>query len=118
MPYITPETVKAKRQAIKKALPAFKFSVTIHDYSSIRCTIKSGPIAMLDEGVTEETVNGYYIEDHYAEKPEVLDVLLTIQSILSDGNYIESTDGDYGNIPKYYTSLNIGSWDKGYEIIK
>jgi len=118
MPFISTDTVKAKRQAIKKALPAFKFSITIHDYSSIRCIIKSGPIAMLDEGVTDECVNKYYIEDHYAEKPEVLDVLLTIQSILSDGNHTESIDGDYGNIPKYYTSLNIGSWDKGYEIIK
>ena len=118
MPSISTSIVKAKRQAIKKAFPAFKFSVTIHNYSSIRCIIKSGPIAMLDEGVTDEQVNHYWIDDHYEDKPEVLDILTRVQDILGSGNCIESTDGDYGNIPSFYTSLSIGSWDKPYTITK
>jgi hypothetical protein len=34
------------------------------------------------------------------------------------GNYIESEDGDYGSIPSFYCSINIGDWDNSYVLIQ
>jgi hypothetical protein len=116
MPFISTDTVKAKRQAIRKAFPEYNISVIGANYTSIRAFIKSGPIAMLDEGVTDEQVNKYRIEEFYKDKPEVMRVLLGIQAIMDEGNCTESHDSDYGSIPLYYTDLTIGYWDEPYVI--
>lgn len=46
MPYITNEQMTEKRNAIKKAFPNWKFSITREHYSTIRVAIMEAPIEL------------------------------------------------------------------------
>ena len=119
MPYISTKTVKERRDLLKKLLPEFKISVkTVHN-STISVTILSGPFDLLPNSDEKyEQVNKFYIDEHYADLPETKDVLNKVLDIANKGNYIESEDGDYGNIPSFYTRISIGKWDSPYQVIK
>ena len=115
MSYITSESVAQKRKQIKAAFPNFKFSVTRSHYSGISVDILSGPI---DMGVDYQQVNPYYIKEHYANKPEVMNLLLGVQQIAALGKEVEVVDADYGSVPNFYVNISIGNWDKPYQIKK
>jgi hypothetical protein len=115
MPYITSETVAAKRKQIKAAFPDFKFSVTRRHGSSICVDILSGP---LDMGTTYQQVNTFYIKEHYADRPEILNILQGVYAIAAEGKTTLTEDSDYGTVPTFYVNLNIGDWNKSYEIKK
>ena len=36
---------------------------------------------------------------------------------LNEFNKEESSDGDYGSIPSFYTSLRVGEWDKPFKVV-
>jgi hypothetical protein len=119
MPYISKEEVKEKRNSLRKSLPDYKLSVRMVHYSTIDVTIVSGPVDLLPESDEKyEQVNRFYIDENYKEFPKTKKVLNTILKIANNGNYIASEDGDYGSIPSFYTRINIGSWDKPYQVIK
>ena len=121
MPYISTEEVKIKRNLIKKTFPEYKFSIRGRDYSSIDVVIKSGPIDLL-EGSTREggydSVNHYYIKDHYEDRPEIQKFLLDLYAIMNKNNGEEVYDGDYGSVPNFYVSISIGDWENSYKVIK
>jgi hypothetical protein len=121
MPYITKEQVKAKRKALKEALPEYKLSITTEHYSGIKVVIMRGP-SML-HGTTYEQLNPYidYREERWdrdLEKhvsyPEYADLMEIIMPILNEGKGASTEDSDYGMIPDYYTWVHIGKWDKPY----
>jgi hypothetical protein len=114
MPYITSDRVKEIRNAIKKALPQFKFSVTCQHGSTIKVCILSGPIRMTDKPDGYVQVNEFYIRDHYQNTPEIMEVLLKVYGIMNAGNYTQYESADYGSIPSFYCNLNIGQWDKPF----
>ncbi|MFS4469139.1 LPD29 domain-containing protein [Maribacter sp. 2210JD10-5] len=117
MPYITTEEVKEKRNAIKKALPDFKFSVTRQNGTSISVAIMEGKLDLMGDSQRDyESVNHFYIEDNYKDKPEVKKVLKTIYDIAKGGQRELTYDGDYGSVPNFYVDITIGRWDKPYEI--
>ncbi len=117
MPFISKEEVKEKRNAIRKMFPEYKISVTGGNSSSINVDILSGPVNLL-EGSNEDyvQVNTYYIDRHYEEQPESLKVLSKIQEIINKNNYTQHVDADYGAIPDFYVRMNIGNWDKPYQV--
>ncbi|MDP2692769.1 MAG: LPD29 domain-containing protein [bacterium] len=120
MPYITTERVKQIREELKKEFPSkkgWKLSVTRRHYSGVDVRVLSAPIKMTDKTEGGESVNYFYIADHYKDKPEVRDVLLKIYGIMNEGNRTASVDGDYGNIPEFYVSLSIGQWDKPFVFV-
>lgn len=112
MPYITTEQISEKRKAIKTAFPKWKFSITRRHYSTMDVVILEADIKLTEKN--NESVNHFYIADNYKDKPEVAKVLQEIVDIMRGGNYIVSEDGDYGSIPKFYTNLSIGKWDKPF----
>jgi hypothetical protein len=121
MPYISKDQVKAKREALKKALPEFKLSITTEHYSGIQVVVKSGPV---DFGTTYEQLNQWinYREERYnretgeyVARPAVARLMETIMPILNEGIGEGFQDSDYGHVPDYYTWVHIGSWDKPYE---
>lgn len=122
MPYITKEQVKAKRKALKAALPEYKLSITCKSYSGIQVSIMKGPSEF--HGTTYSQLNPYFdyreerwdqdLEDHVSY-PEIADILDIIMPILNEGKEASTEDGDYGMIPDYYTWVHIGKWDKPYE---
>jgi len=116
MSYISTEDVRAKRIKIKKTFPGFKFSITCQRHSSIHVSILEAPINMLTGDKEYESVNHFYIEDHYKETPEIMEILLKIKNILSKGQHEIVYDGDYGSVPNFYINISIGSWDKPFKI--
>jgi hypothetical protein len=121
MPYISKDEVKVKRNLIRKMFPEFKISVRQEHYSVIRVVIKSGPLDLMKaarKGDSYVQVNQFYIKEHYKDFPDVSKFLQDIYDICRKGNYIESEDGDYGSIPSFYCSINIGDWDNSYVLIQ
>lgn len=120
MPYITKEQVKTKREAIKKAFPSkdgWKFSIT-SDFSSIYVAIMESPIRFGEDGSYEQ-LNHFYL-DNYTESmgEQAVTALKKINEILTSDNRIESVDGDYGNIPNFYTNIHIAKWNKGFKFVE
>ena len=122
MPYITKDQVKAKRAALKAALPAYKLSVTTEHYSGIKVAIMAGPT---DFGTEYTQLNPYidYREERYNSNtgeydsnPHIQDVLDIVMPILNEGQGEGFEDSDYGHIPDYYTWVHIGKWDKPYQV--
>ena len=116
MPYISKEEVAQKRKELKRALPEFKLSVVNRGHSQISVSIIEGPIEMLEPGKSYESVNHYYIKDHYKDQPAVRKVLQTIYDIISRDQSELVYDGDYGSVPTFYVSISIGRWDRPYVV--
>ena len=122
MPYITKDQVKAKRAALKAALPAYKLSVTTEHFSGIKVAIMAGPT---DFGTEYQQLNPYinYREERYnsntgewESNPHIQDVLDIVMPILNEGKGEGFEDSDYGHVPDYYTWVHIGKWDKPYQV--
>ena len=122
MPYITKDQVKAKRAALKAALPAYKLSVTTEHFSGIKVAIMAGPT---DFGTEYQQLNPYinYREERYNSStgqwdsnPAIQDVLDIVMPILNEGKGEGFEDSDYGHVPDYYTWVHIGKWDKPYQV--
>lgn len=116
MPYITTEDVKARRKAIKAALPEYKLSVTKDGHSGILVAFMAGPLTMTDNDDGYCQVNHYYIGEHYADRPEVAEVLQKAYEIAKAGQRITQNDADYGAIPNFYVNIHIGKWDRPYQV--
>jgi len=110
MPYITNEEVVEKRKAIKKAFPNWKFSITRKHHTCLRVSILEADIKLTEE--SNKPVNHYYIKDNY--EGEVMEALQKLVDIMLKGEEIVSNDSDYGSIPNFYVSLQIGEWDKPF----
>lgn len=115
MPHISTERVAEIRKQIKAQFPQFKISVTCRNYSTVCIAIIEAPFNMLiDASKKYEDVNHFYIAEHYADYPQIKEVLLELNKIANEGNGTECEDGDYGTIPNFYIDINIGSWDKPF----
>ncbi len=111
MPYISSEEVKRKREAIKAAFPEFKFSITREHHFSINVKILAGPIDF--SGVN--SVNHFWIDEHFKDNPEQRDMLKKLYSIMNAGNGVEVEDGDYGTVPNFYTHIGIGDYTRPFQ---
>jgi hypothetical protein len=107
MPYISTERVKEVREVLKKKFPTVKFSVTREHYSTIRIAIMESNYRWSKD---HQSLNHFYLENEENSK-----FLLQIKEIANAGNKIESVDGDYGNIPKFYLDMQVGKWDKPHK---
>ena len=122
MPYITKEQGKTKRDALKKALPQYKLSITTENYSGIKVVVQSGPV---DFGIEYSQLNPYidYREERWnrdtnkhESQPLIADLMDIIMPILNEGKGEGFQDSDYGHVPDYYTWVHIGKWDVPYKI--
>jgi len=110
MPYVTNDQVKQIREALKKKYPKVKFSIVKEHHSSVRCAIME---SSFDFGTGHMSLNHYpnYLKEHHKGKP-YLDFLVGVAEILSNDVRTVSHDGDYGDIPNYYVTMQVGKWDK------
>jgi hypothetical protein len=135
MAYIDTKDVKAIREALKAEFGKdFKFSVTREHFSSVRISVMSGVENFYDGSmdttdkyngrVTEfsgyEQINHYHT--HYYGKHEALftrisEIAHTAPGLAGGKQYFceDDTMTDYFS-RAYYVSINVGKWDKPYEI--
>lgn len=119
MAYITKEQVAKRRELIKSKFPAskgWKFSIVNENGSTISVSIIESPIDFTEQldGRSYMQVNVYYIKEHFTG--EAKDVLLAIRDICNEGNFDKSDiSTDYHHVG-WYTSINIGKWDKPFKV--
>jgi hypothetical protein len=106
MAFITKETTKLIRNALKAEFPEIKFSITMRDHAKIFVKIMKSPY--FAEG--ESNSSGFYHLRNHASK----DVIAKIEDIVRiTGNYYDDSDAmtDYFDTAFYY-DIEVGSWDK------
>jgi hypothetical protein len=117
MPYISSDTMKAKRKELRTAFPGFKLSVTKSNHSGISVAFMEGPVKMTNSPEGYEQVNHFYLHDpSYSLDPFVAALLQKATDIASRGVHTVTVDSDYGNIPSFYVNLQIGKWNKPYTV--
>jgi hypothetical protein len=126
MAYMNQEK-KAKIAAkLKPILKKFglKGSLSVHNHSSIVLTIKSGSVDFFtDSGNPEDArkfgiqVNPYWYKDHFTGKAK--EALSEIVPAMYSADYYDNSDAqtDYFDTA-YYVHVNIGKWNKPYELTK
>jgi len=111
MGWITTEEVKKIRKSLKTSelTKDFKFSVRGGNSPKLYIKIISGPI---DLGIEHKLLRAYRYED----KPEVSAVLKEVLDIALE-DYYDNSDiqTDYFDVAFYY-DIEIGSYDKPYEV--
>ena len=114
MAYITKEQIKEKKQKIVDAFPrkdGWKFSVHNNHYSQISVTILEGPVEFNFENDSRHIQINKFNPKWYWNSG----ILKFIINIINEGNYNNSDSmTDYFDVG-WYTSLEIGQWDKPYK---
>jgi len=111
MGYIETSKVAEMRKLIKKAFPAFKFSITKEHHSTVNVRIMQGPVKFEGE---DGKGNNLYHTDRIKDpvlKAMAIKIDQIVQSV-DKPSYYET--GDYGNQPSYYHYTYLGQWDKPY----
>lgn len=117
MAYIDSEQVKKIRKEIKTAFPNYVFSITREHYTGVRISILSGTEKLTEKETGYEDINVYYVESKLQTEPEragIFSKILKIANQFQRGGY---ETGDYGHQPDYYVTLNVGEWDKPYQLV-
>ena len=114
MAHMNQEKKSKIANAMKPVLKKYglKATLSVHNHSSISVNIKSGPI---DFGGVNVQVNPYWLEDHY--QGTALKALTDIKQALLAADYFDESDAqtDYFHTAYYY-HINVGKWNKPYEV--
>lgn len=112
MPYISAETVKAKRQTINALFPSrdgWKISTRKEDSNSLVVTILAGPLPLV-EGQRD------VYRDTQGVSQEATKILREIYEIASEGRKVQYYDQDYGSLPNFYLTVRVGDWRRPYQL--
>ena len=110
MAYMNVEKKNKLAPGIKKVLAEYGMKGTLaKDRFTLKVNLKSGPI---DFGT--DMVNEYHIEKHFNGVAK--EFLLKLKDAMMVGNH-NNTDlmTDYFDVG-WYIKINIGKWDKAYEV--
>lgn len=120
MAYISTEEVKNIRTQLRKEFPNLKFSVTRHHSSKVSVIIKSGDLDFFGTLAKPAEYKSFAVWSNVQEQftnKEVIETLQRIIDITYGQNYYDKSDimVDYFNVA-YYASIDIGMWNKPYEL--
>ena len=135
MAYIETTDVKAIREALKAEFGKdFKFSVTREHYTSVSISVMSGVENFYDGSMNTtdkyngrvsefdgyEQINHYHTHfygKHQALFTKISEIAHTAPGLAGGQKYFCEDDAmtDYFS-RAYYVSINVGKWDKPYEI--
>ena len=139
MAYFNQERKAERAPAIKSILKKYgvKGSLAVRHHSTFVLNIKSGPIDFIENFIETDSnvmhgrkmsqdhidyirknrsvdVNPYWYQEHFNGK--ALDFLKEVFSAMNDGNHDRSdSQSDYFDVG-WYVDVNIGSWNKPYEL--
>lgn len=115
MAYFNQEKKKAIAPKIKEVCKKYgmKATLAVEHHSTVVLNIKSG---VIDFGKEDCQVNHYHIDRDYDGIAK--DFLLEVNEVLNTGNWDRSDSmTDYFDVG-HYVNINIGKWNKPYELIK
>lgn len=131
MAYMNAETKATIAELVKPILKKYgiKGSLSVRNHSSICLNIKSGPIDFISNAnETNKARNGerwdvkdylqvnvYWIQDHFTGVAR--EFLLEAVMALKGAGYYNNSDAmtDYFDVAYYY-NINVGRWDRAYEL--
>ena len=113
MAYMSQEKKKTLAPAIKSVLKEYnmKGSIGVDNHSTLVVNLKEGHI---DFGSKNDSVNTYWIDSHY--KGIAQQFLNKLKDAMMDGNHNNSDImTDYFDVG-WYIDINIGKWNKEYNL--
>lgn len=125
MAYVSQELKSKLSPQIKAICKKYgvKASLAVRNHSTLALNIKSGKIDFIgDYGDSDDArkfgiqVNPYWYKDHFTGKAKAF--LSEVIPAMNDGNWDKSEiQYDYFNVG-WYIDVNIGKWNKPYELTK
>jgi len=114
--YMNQEMKAEIRAELKKVLPkSWKWSLGVKHYSTIVLTISKADVNLLKDDATYADINTFHLGHHFSG--EVLAVFEKIVKALNLNNHDNSdVMTDYFDVG-HYVNLNIGKYNKPFEII-
>lgn len=115
--------IKSNLDKVLKPL-GIKYTLRVRNHMAITCTIKSAPFNMLADRKIDSPferdyaqVNPYWFQDHYEGKTR--DVLALVVDAIKSADYYDRSDAmvDYFDTA-YYFDINIGDFNKPFEVKK
>ena len=122
MAYVTQEMKKKLAVGIKEVLKKYKVkgSIAVRHHSTLVVNLKSGAVDFVNDSVGkggfEYQVNPYWFDRHYTGKAKAFLTEL-LDAMKPAGMWYDRSDAmtDYFDTA-YYTDINVGQWDKSYEV--
>ena len=134
MAYMNQEKKAVLAPRIKALLKKYgcKGSVSVRNHMVLVCTVSAGPIDFIgnmletmqakgagDSGCPRPThlsVNPFWLQEHYSGTAK--EFLMQLRDIMNDGNHDRSDiQTDYFDVG-WYIDIDIGKWNKPYQLIK
>jgi hypothetical protein len=113
---------KVIAEELKKVVPKdWKYSLSVHNHSSITMTIKSAPIDLigLHKNLHESVKGHVQLNDFYLDRAydgELLETMIKIKNALNTGNFDKSdSQTDYFHVG-FYSHMHLGRWDKPFMV--
>ena len=114
MAYVSQEMKKELAPAIKAVLKKYRMkgSIAVNNHSTLEVNLSEGYI---DLGGVSKSVNVYHIDEWYEGVAK--NFLNELLNAMKGPKYFNNDDimTDYFS-RAYYVSINVGKWDKPYEI--
>ena len=118
MAYVSQDLKKKIVSALKPVMKKYGMNATysVSNYSTFCVNLKSG---VIDFGKTEGQVNVYWVEDNYSGDDAREFLKEVLNTIKVAGAWYDKSDGmtDYFNTA-FYIDINIGKWDKPYQLLQ
>jgi len=128
MAYMNQQKKQTIKPGVDKVLKKYglKGSLSVDNHSTLVLTIKSGGIDFFEDVVKANPdktiyrkhmqVNEFWIHEHFTGKS--MKALMEIKTAMNLGNHDRSdAQSDYFDVG-WYININVGRWDKPYELVK
>jgi hypothetical protein len=125
MAYVSQELKAKIAPKVKAILKKYKVkgSLAVRHHSTLVLNIKEGALDMYKDFAKSEDaekfgiqVNPYWYKEHFSGKTKAF--LSEVIPAMNDGNWDKSdAQTDYFNVG-WYVSVNIGKWNKPYQLSK
>ena len=123
MAYVSQKDKAELAPSIKAVLKKYKMkaSIAVRNHSTLVVNIKSGAIDFsgnYTHGDQYIQVNEYWIDDHYANNTVAKNFLNELLAAMKGPKYFNDDDiqSDYFH-RSHYTDINVGQWNKPYELV-
>ena len=123
MAYVSQKMKKELAPAIKEVLKKYKMkaSIAVRNHSTLAVNIKSGAIDFTGNythGDQYIQVNEYWIDDHYASNTVAKNFLNELLAAMKGPKYFNDDDAQSDYFSRsHYTDINVGNWNKPYELV-